>query len=251
MALRLGWFSTGRDRAAVDLFEIIHRAIADGTIDAEMAFCFVNRDNGEAPESDEFIATALGRGIPVVTLSSDAFEPARRLEGRRDPATLESWRLDYDRAAMHALDGHEADLVVLAGYMLIAGPEMCARYTMINLHPALPNGPTGSWQQVINKLLETKAERTGAMIHLVTPELDHGSVIAYFTIPVRGGFDQIRHDGAVRELPLLLLTIKGFADGKLKVSGRKILADGQELPTGYDLTDQVEAWLAERGGLDD
>jgi phosphoribosylglycinamide formyltransferase-1 len=248
MGVRLGWFSTGRDRAAIDLFEIINKAITDGTIDAEMAFCFVNRDNGEAPGSDEFIATALGHGVPVVTLSSDAFEPARRMEGRTDLPTRESWRLDYDRAVIHALDGREADIVFLAGYMLIVGPEMCERYTMINLHPALPDGPTGTWQQVINKLLETGARDTGAMMHLVTPELDRGPVIAYFKIPVRGGFDQIRHDGVVRELPLILLTVKEFADGNLAVRDRKVFAGGVEITAGYDLTDEIEEWLKKDGG---
>jgi phosphoribosylglycinamide formyltransferase 1 len=243
MTLKLGWFSTGRDRAALDLFEIIYGAIADGTIDAEMAFCFINRDNGEAPESDELIATALGYEVPVITLSSDAFEPARRMEGRQDPATLEAWRLDYDRAVMHALADREADLIILAGYMLIAGPEMCAKYTMVNLHPALPDGPTGTWQQVINRLLETGAKKTGAMMHLVTPELDRGPAIAYFKIPVRGGFDQIRHDGVVRELPLILLTIQEFAEGNLIVKDGKVLAGGKELAAGYDLTAKIEAWL--------
>lgn len=248
MGLKLGWFSTGRDRAALNLFEIVFEAIADGTIDAEMVFCFVNRDNGEAPESDEFIATVLGHGVPVVTLSSDAFEPARRMEGRVDVPTMESWRLDYDRAVIHALDGREPDLIVLAGYMLIVGPEMCERYRMINLHPALPDGPTGSWQQVINKLLENKAKETGAMMHLVTPELDRGPAIAYFKIPVRGGFDRIRHDGVIREEPLILLTVKEFADGNLVVRDKKVYAGGQELKAGYDLTYKIENWLEKNGG---
>lgn len=248
MSLKLGWFSTGRDRAAIDLFEIIYGAIADGAIDAEMAFCFVNRGNGEAPESDEFIATVLGHGVPVITLSSDAFEPARRMEGQLDAPTLESWRLDYDRAVVHALDGREADIIFLAGYMLIVGPEMCRRFTMINLHPALPDGPKGSWQQVINQLLETGARETGAMMHLVTPELDRGPVISYFKIPVRGGFDQIRHDGVVRELPLILLTVREFADGNLQVRNGKVFAGGHERTAGYDLTDKIETWLKENGG---
>ncbi len=243
MMLKLGWFSTGRDRAALDLFEIVNKAITDGTIDAEMAFCFCNRDNGEAPESDEFIATVIGHGVPVIALSSDAFEPARRMEGRQDGPTLEAWRLDYDRAVMHALDAREADIVVLAGYMLIVGPEMCVRYNMVNLHPALPDGPTGSWQQVINRLMETGAAETGAMMHLVTPELDRGPAIAYFKIPVRGGFDQIRHDGVIRELPLLLLTLKEFADGNLKIEEGKVFAGGKELETGYDLSGKISAWL--------
>lgn len=245
MGLKLGWFSTGRDRAAIDLFEIIYGAIQDGTVDGEMAFCFTNRDNGETPESDEFIATVIGHGVPVVTLSSDAFDPARRMEGRQDAAKMEAWRIDYDRAVMHALTGREADLVVLAGYMLIVGPEMCSRFTMINLHPALPGGPTGTWQQVIQELLASGAKETGAMMHLVTPDLDRGQPISYFRIPVRDGFDQIRHDGMVRELPLILLTLKEFSEGNLKIDGRKLFSVNGELTEGYDLTDKTEEWLKE------
>ncbi|GAH59253.1 unnamed protein product, partial [marine sediment metagenome] len=42
------------------------------------------------------------------------------------------------------------------------------RYNMVNLHPAAPGGPTGTWQEVIWQLIENKAEETGVMMHLVT-----------------------------------------------------------------------------------
>lgn len=245
MAFRLGWFSTGRDQAAIDLFNIIYEAVADGTIDARMAFVFVNRVEGEAIASDDFVKTVRATGIPIISVSSAAFEPEKHAAGRQDPAVLEEWRLDYDRQVRHALEGHDADLIVLAGYMLIVGPELCTRYTMINLHPALPGGPTGSWQQVIHKLLDAKTSETGAMMHLVTPELDRGPAISFFKIPVRGGFDDIRQDGVIRELPLILMTVKEFADGRLSVRNRKVYANGVELKTGYDLSAAVNAWLTE------
>ncbi len=247
MALRLGWFSTGRDRAAIDLFKLIYGAIEDGTIDAEMVFCFVNREDGEAPESDEFLATVRGNNVPVVTLSSVAFEPELRAAGRVEETKMKEWRLCFDRHVMRALDDQEVDLIVLAGYMLIVGPEMCRKFSMINLHPALPGGPTGSWQQVIRKLLARQAKRTGAMTHLVTPELDRGPVITYFSFEINDGFDQMRQDGVIRELPLILLTIKEFADGHLLIRDRHVFADGRELTAGYDLTEKVEAWLKVRG----
>ena len=245
MALRLGWFSTGRDQAAIDLFNIIYEAIADGTIDATMAFVFVNRVEGEAIVGDDFLKTVRATGIPMVSVSSDAFEPKKHAAGRQDPAVLEEWRLDYDRQVQHTLGGYDADLIILAGYMLIVGPELCTRYTMINLHPALPDGPTGSWQQVIHSLIDAKAPETGAMMHLVTPELDRGPAISFFKIPVRGGFDDIRRDGVIRELPLILMTVKEFADGRLSVRDRKVFADSVELKAGYDLSAAVNAWLAE------
>ena len=58
---------------------------------------------------------------------------------------------------MNRLQGFHPDLCVLAGYMLIVGEEMCQRYNMINLHPAAPGGPTGTWQEVIWQLIDSKA----------------------------------------------------------------------------------------------
>ncbi len=60
---------------------------------------------------------------------------------------------------MALLEPFALDVLVLAGYMLIVSPAMCARYAMLNLHPALPGGPTGTWQEVIWALLERQAPR--------------------------------------------------------------------------------------------
>ena len=90
------------------------------------------------------------------------------------------------------LEGYEPDLCVLAGYMLIAGVEVCNRYTMSNLHPALPGGPVGTWQGVIWKVIEEKAREAGAYIHLAKEDLDRGPVLTYYSLPLLGGeFDEM------------------------------------------------------------
>jgi hypothetical protein len=63
---------------------------------------------------------------------------------------------------------------------------MCLRYNMINLHPAAPGGPAGTWQEVIWQLIRTGAHKTGVMMHLVTPELDRGPVVTYCIFSIRG-----------------------------------------------------------------
>jgi phosphoribosylglycinamide formyltransferase-1 len=173
---KLGWFSTGRDKAARDLLTVAQRSIALGEIQAEIAFVFCNRKLGESKPSDMFHRLVRGYGLPLITLSSRNFK-AERGEG---------WRLEYDREVMKQLEEFEADLSVLAGYMLIVGEEMCRKYDMINLHPAAPGGPKGSWQEVIWQLIETKAKETGVMMHLVTPRLDEGPPVAYCTFSIRG-----------------------------------------------------------------
>ena len=52
---QLGWFSTGRDKAARDLLEVVHTSIKQGEIKAEIAFVFSSREPGESEESDLFL----------------------------------------------------------------------------------------------------------------------------------------------------------------------------------------------------
>ena len=153
---RVGWFSTGRDQAARDLLTSVWFAASRGELAVEIPFVFSNRALGEGLQSDLFLELVQGYGIPLVCLSSRDYEPGLRCQ---DPG---AWRLHYDREAMRLLGGFYADLYVLAGYMLIVGEEMCRGYSMINLHPALPGGPAGTWQEVIWKLMEDRASGAGS-----------------------------------------------------------------------------------------
>ena len=263
---RLGWFSTGRDKAARDLLEAAQSRIKLGEIKAEIAFVFSNREPGESKESDRLFKMVAEHKIPLICFSYEKF---RASQGERDSqaGTLPSWRLDYDREVMERLKGFYPDLCVLAGYMLIVGAEMCQRYNMINLHPAAPGGPAGTWQEVIWQLIDIGAEETGVMMHLVTPELDKGPPVTYCTFPIRGKpfarywaeikghpleaikenqgednrlFKLIRQHGLSREFPLIISTLKAFSQGKIKITAdRKIIdADGKPIK-GYDLTDEI------------
>ena len=254
---KLGWFSTGRDKAARDLLTIVQRSIALGETRAEIAFVFCNREPGEARESDLFLKLVKSYALPLVCFSSQRFK-ANKGTG---------WRLEYDREVMKRLQGFNPDLCVLAGYMLIVGEEMCQRYNMINLHPAAPGGPKGTWQEVIWQLIDNRASETGVMMHLVTPELDMGPPVAYCTFPIRGKpfdrywqeiegqsveeiknaqgeknplFKLIRKHGLAREFPLIIATLKVFSQGKVKIIADKKLVDAAGSPIkGYNLTDEI------------
>ena len=257
---RLSWFSTGRDKAARELLTTAQRSIARGEIKAEIAFVFCNRRPGESEESDLFLELVESYGLPVVSFSSKYFESDQ-------PRLSPQWRTEYDRQVMKRLEGFEADLCVLAGYMLIAGDEMCRQYDMINLHPAAPGGPKGTWQEVIWQLIENKAQSTGVMMHLVTPELDEGPPATYCTFSIRGkAFDKywqelegqnvaeikqtqgennklfkaIRRHGLAREFPLIIATLKAFSRGKVGIDkGKVVNADGKPIK-GHDLTKEID-----------
>jgi len=273
---RLGWFSTGRDSAARELLRVVQDAIREGVIPAEISFVFSNREPGEAEESDRFHELVCGYGIPLVTFSSRRFMPELRRKGRRDPEALSRWRILYDREVMKRLQGYRADLYVLSGYMLIVGDEMCRKYDMINLHPAEPGGPKGTWQEVIWELIRRRADRTGVMMHLVTEQLDEGPPVTYCTFPIRGGafdplweemerklrekpleqiireegeteplFSEIRRQGVKRELPLIVQTLRAFAKGEVEIRERRPVSGGRFLERGYDLTEAVERAVRE------
>ena len=265
MMYQLGWFSTGRDKAARDLLKAVQRSIELGEIEAKITFVFSNREPGESKESDLFFKLVESYHIPLICFSYQKFTAGRSILVTEQAGALPPWRLDYDREVMEHLRGFHPDLCVLAGYMLIVGEEMCQRYNMINLHPAAPDGPTGTWQEVIWQLLDNEAQETGVMMHLVTPELDKGPPVTYCTFPIKGEpfdkhwqkiqklspdsperhsealslFKLVRQHGLAREFPLIISTLKAFSQGKVKIMAGKVVdAEGRPIK-GYNMTDEI------------
>jgi len=186
--MRIGWLSTGRDEAATNLLrDVLTRAESDH-VPLEIAVVFCDREPGEAAASDRFLQFARSAGLVVETVSSAQSWRRWQTQAADLPAAAsrQAWREQFHDEVMWHLRPYQPDLLVLAGYMLIVSPPMCERYAMLNLHPALPGGPTGTWQEVIWELLRTRARETGAMMHLVTPELDRGPAISYVRFAITG-----------------------------------------------------------------
>ena len=263
---QLGWFSTGRDQAAQDQLATVYNSIRHGEIKAGIAFVFCNREPGESPESNLFLEQVEKYRIPLISFSSNKFGASHKTPAEEKAGGLPQWRYNYDREIVRRLERFHPDLCVLAGYMLIVSRELCQKYHMINLHPAAPGGPTGTWQEVIWQLIDAEAKATGVMMHLVTPELDKGPPVTYCTFSIRGEpfdrywqeqaklplnspqrrseqnplFKLIRQHGLAREFPLIVATIKAFSEGKVKImDGRVVDAKGNPI-NGYNLTDEID-----------
>jgi hypothetical protein len=65
-----GWFSSGRDPPAIDLFNAVADRLAGGFIPGRLAYVFCDRAPGETEASDRFRAAVQARGVPLVTHSS-------------------------------------------------------------------------------------------------------------------------------------------------------------------------------------
>ncbi|MCH7736702.1 MAG: hypothetical protein IH872_04785 [Chloroflexi bacterium] len=268
--LNIGWFSTGRGEGSRGLLKFVQERLIETGANARINFIFSNRERGEAEGSDEFFNLVDGYGIPLITHSSAKFR--KEMGGR-----FSAHREEFDQQVMEKLAGSEADICVLAGYMLIVGGEMCRLYSLLNLHPALPDGPTGTWQEVVWELIRTRAAMTGAMVHLATEEVDRGPVVSYVTVPITGpGFDRhweslreqdldvikktegeeyalfqaIRKEQYRREPSLLFETLRAVSQGEIGVVGGQVLdASGAPLsgsmPGGLCLDRQIAAAMLE------
>ncbi len=277
MSYKIGWFSTGRGPGSRNLLKTILDNIKSGVVNAEISFVFCSREQGEAEGSDLYLKMVRDHGLKLISFSSRHFKPEMRKAGKERPDTMKQWRIDYDREIMSRLGNHTSDINVLAGYMLIVGEEMCDRFDLINLHPAAPDGPAGTWQEVIWELITNKADQSGVMIHLVTKELDKGPPITFCTFPLRDQsidplwekheqalrqkgldriiqeegennplFKEIRERGAIRELPLIVQTLKTFSEGKIQIDNHQVLVDNHVQQQPYCLTEQIEASLPNR-----
>jgi phosphoribosylglycinamide formyltransferase-1 len=243
--LNVGWFSTGRDEAARQLLQAVQDRSCSGDINGKISFVFSNREPGEAKESDLLFELVRSYNIPLVCLSHKKFKTV---------GEEKEWRTKYDKEVNKKIKPFAPDLCVLAGYMLIVSEELCLKYNMINLHPAPPGGPTGSWQEVIWALIENKAETAGAMMHLVTPELDRGPVVSYCLFSIKGEpfaeywrkddkgmlFRLIRQHELAREFPLIILTLQSLSRGEVGIKDGRVIDVQGKLISGYNLSGKVD-----------
>ncbi len=285
MALRIGWFSTGRDPAARNLLKTVYDDIVANKVPASVDWIFCHRETGDAPADEEyrqremFFDLAASLDIPVATRSHVKFMQELRKRGLEESASaaeaspaLEEWRNLYGQEVMGVVELlPPVDIVIMAGYMLIIGDPELAGLDMVNIHPALPWGPKGTWQEVIHRLIAEEASEQGIMVHLVTKTLDRGPVISYCRFQIRGeGWDElwdqwkrditpeasresreshplftkIRLEGEVRELPLLRGAIRELACGNITVADKRIYARGNLQEEGVDLTPFIEEMVS-------
>jgi phosphoribosylglycinamide formyltransferase-1 len=272
---KIGWFSTGRGPGSRGMLKSTQDAILSGELDAEIEFVFCARERGETEATDQYLDMVRDYGIPLVSFSYQKYRTMRGMPSPDLSQPLPQWRIDYDTEALKRLKGFNPDLVLLAGLMIVTSPLMCEKYEIINLHPAAPSGPAGTWQQVIWKLIESGADIQGIKMHVAIPEMDKGPTATYCTFPIRGEvfdklweeikgktveeiraeqgvenamFKAIRAHGAVREVPLVIATLKVFSEGKIKITkDRQVVDTAGHVIEGYDLTKEIDEMV--RGKL--
>jgi len=128
-------------------------------------------------------------------------------------------RTSFDAALAKAVDAHAPDLLLLAGFMRILTPGFVQRYAgrLLNIHPSLL--PLYPGLHTHRRAIEAGCKVAGATVHFVTPELDHGPIVAQAVVPVLAddSEDTLSARVLAREHVLYPLAVRWFVDDLLRV----------------------------------
>lgn len=136
-------------------------------------------------------------GVEIVAVGADrtgitALERAERHGIETFVVETSSYddRSAWDTALTEAVDAHSPDLVVLAGFMKLAGPAFLAKFggRTLNTHPAL--SPAFPGMHGPRDALAYGVKVTGATLFVVDEGVDTGPIVAQVAVPVLDGDDE-------------------------------------------------------------
>jgi phosphoribosylglycinamide formyltransferase 1 len=171
----------------------------------------------------------VGRMIELVVSDQPgaiALERARARDVKAvamDPGNFRT-RAERDRWISSVLEGQGIAFVLLAGYMRILGPEVVRPFyqRILNVHPSLLPAFPGA--HAVQDALDWGVKVTGATVHLVDEEVDHGPVVLQEPVLVLPDDDE--HSLHLRiqavEHRLFPQATRLLVEGRLRVDGRSV-----------------------------
>jgi phosphoribosylglycinamide formyltransferase-1 len=176
-------------------------AIREGELDARVGVVISNKANAKGLERAE------KHGVPTAIIDHKAFDS----------------REAFDRSVLEELERYEVDVVCLAGFMRLLSPVLVRAFPnrILNIHPALlPSFPGLHGQR---QALEYGVKISGATVHIVDEELDHGPILVQAAVPVMGGdTDESLSERILEEEHRLYPKAIGMLlDGKFRFEGRR------------------------------
>ncbi|MCL4848204.1 MAG: phosphoribosylglycinamide formyltransferase [Acidobacteria bacterium] len=176
-------------------------AVRDGRLEADVAVVVSNRAAAEG------LGRAAAAGVETLVLDHRA----------------SASRSDYDRVLVEALRERNVDLVCLAGFMRLLGPEFVDAFpnAVLNVHPSLLPAFPGLDAQ--RQALEHGVKVSGATVHVVTADLDAGPIVRQAAVPVHDD-DTVESLSArilVEEHRIYIDAIRIVLEGRWRVVGRR------------------------------
>ncbi len=138
-------------------------------------------------------------------------------------------RLEYDKKLMLILNKYgvtsKNGLVCLAGFMRIISPQFVRKYKnrILNIHPALL--PSFSGLQAQEQAIKYGAKYSGCTVHFADEEVDTGPIIIQAVVKVKDNDTEQSLSKRIltKEHEIYPQAVKLFAEGKIKVSGRRTI----------------------------
>lgn len=203
--LRVAVLASGRGSN----LQAIIDAIEAGHVQAQIVAVISNKKDAVALER------ARKHGI------KDLFVDAKPFAGRPDS------REAYDRSLLEVLQQHNVELVLLAGYMKIVTAVLVNAYAncMMNIHPSLL--PSFPGLDVQKKAIDWGCKLAGCTVHFVTEGVDEGPIIIQASVPIldEDTSDTLAARILVQEHKIYPRAVQLFAEGRLRVDGRRVLID--------------------------
>jgi phosphoribosylglycinamide formyltransferase-1 len=172
---------------------------------------------------------AYGARIAAVGADRDGIEGLTRaarvgvptfVQRVKDHETRDEW----DAALTKAVDAHDPDLVVSAGFMKILGARFLDRFggRVINTHPALL--PSFPGTHAARDALAYGVKVTGCTAHFVDAGVDTGPIIAQAAVPVLDDDDEDTLHERIKdaERPLLVRTVGRLVREGWTIESRRV-----------------------------
>ncbi|MCD6328523.1 phosphoribosylglycinamide formyltransferase [bacterium] len=180
--------------------------IAAGKLPAKIAVVLSSKPDAYG------VTRAKDAGIPVVIVNRKGFKNHTKFAQEVN-----------DRLAKFDLD-----LIVLAGYSHLLLLDKLRNIPAINIHPALIPSFCGKGfygDKVHKAVLEQGIKVTGVTVHFVDEEYDHGPIVLQEAVRVRRDDTIASLRSRVQRIEHRLYpeAIKLFAEGRLRVEGRKVI----------------------------
>ena len=183
-------------------FSAIIKAVKRGTLKINLPLLVC--DNPKAG----VIARAKRAGVKTALIESKEYPTVKEFESR----------------IVEYLEKEKIDLVVLAGFMRILGKDIIAHYKhrIINIHPALL--PSFKGAHGIKDAFDYGVKVTGVTVHFVDELMDHGAIILQQPVKIEEGDTPESLEDKIHKVEhkIYPLAIGLFAEGKLKIQGRKV-----------------------------
>ena len=157
---------------------------------------------------------------PGLKFAIDAGIPTAVIDHRRYAD-----RAAFDAALSELIDTFSPDLVVLAGFLRILTAGFVTHYQgrMLNIHPSLlPSFPGLATHR---QALDAGASVHGATVHFVTPDLDHGPIVAQARVPVLENDTEANLAMRVLEQEHVIypLAVRSFLEGRLRLENGQVV----------------------------